>query len=119
MLSTQKSGTQESAEPIARQAFPFTVSRISPLWIIVLVWAASNLLLLALQGMGFGIGFNVHPLGEDRKMIRLMTNYPGLELHGQFWSNGKPEPSRTMVVSSVFATDIPPARRTLPFAKAR
>jgi hypothetical protein len=87
MLSTQKSGTQESAEPSARQAFPFTVSRISPLWIIVLVWAASNLLLLALQGMGFGIGFNVHPLGEDRKMIRLMTNYPGLELHGQFWSN--------------------------------
>jgi hypothetical protein len=83
MLSTQQSSTDQSS---TRQTFRATVSRISPLWIIVLVWAASNLLLLALQGMGFGIGFNVHPLGEDRKMIRLMTNYPGLELHGQFWS---------------------------------
>jgi len=32
---------------------------------------------------------------------------------------GKPESARTMVVSSVFAADIPPARRALPFAKAR
>ena len=62
-----------------------TVLRISPFWILVLVWAASNLLLLALQACGFGIGFNVHPLGEDRKMLRLMANYPGLELHAQFW----------------------------------
>jgi hypothetical protein len=56
------------------------------LWIIVLVWAASNLLLLALQALGFGVGFNVHPLGEDRNMIRLMANYPSLELHRQFWA---------------------------------
>ena len=32
---------------------------------------------------------------------------------------GKPEPARIMVVSSVFAADIPPARRALPRAKAR
>ena len=32
---------------------------------------------------------------------------------------GNPEPARTMVVSSVFAADIPPARRALRFAKAR
>jgi hypothetical protein len=31
---------------------------------------------------------------------------------------GKPEPARAVVVSSVFAADIPPARRALPFAKA-
>jgi hypothetical protein len=62
------------------------MSRISPLWIIVLVWGASNLLLLVLQALGFGVGFNVHPLGEDRNMIRLMANYPGLELHHQFWT---------------------------------
>src|ERR1700693_1736026 len=31
----------------------------------------------------------------------------------------KPEPARIMVVSSVFAADIPPARRALPCAKAR
>ena len=62
------------------------MSRISPLWIIVLVWAASNLLLLALQALRFGVGFNVHPLGEDREMIRLMANYPGFEMHRQFWA---------------------------------
>jgi len=53
---------------------------------IVIVWAGSNLLLLALQALGFGVGFNVRPLGEDRQMIRLMANYPGLEFHGQFWA---------------------------------
>ena len=38
---------------------------------------------------------------------------------GQFLVDaGKPEPARTLVVSSVFAADIPPARRALPFAKA-
>ena len=38
---------------------------------------------------------------------------------GQFSVDaGKPEPARTLVVSSVFAADIPPARRDLPFAKA-
>jgi hypothetical protein len=69
-----------------RRTFRCTVSRISPLWIIVIVWGASNLLLLALQGLGFGVGFHVHPLGEDRNMIRMMANYPGLELHHQFWA---------------------------------
>src|SRR5271166_5611518 len=73
-------------QPSTRQTFRSTVSRISPLWIIVLVWAASNLLLLVLQALGFGVGFTVHPLGEDRNMIRLMTIYPGLELHRQFWA---------------------------------
>jgi hypothetical protein len=56
------------------------------LWVIVLVWGASNLVLLALQAMGLGVGFNVHPLGEDREFTRLMANYPGLELHHQFWT---------------------------------
>jgi hypothetical protein len=51
-----------------------------------MVWAASNLLLLALQALGFGVGFSVHPLGEDREFTRLMANYPGLELHHQFWT---------------------------------
>lgn len=83
MLSTQQADTPQSS---SHQTFRSTVSRISPFWIIVLVWAAGNLLLLALQGLGFGVGFNVHPLGEDRKMIRLMANYPGLDLHGQFWA---------------------------------
>ena len=62
------------------------MSQISPLWIIVLVWAASNLLLLALQGLGLGVGFHVHPLGEDRELNGLMANYPGLELHHQCWT---------------------------------
>jgi hypothetical protein len=96
------------------------VSRISPLWIIVFVWAASNLLLFALQGLGLGVGFHVHPLGEDREWIRLMAKHQGLEMCGQFLVDaGKPEPARTLVISSVFAADIPPARRALPFAKAR
>jgi len=73
-------------QPSTRQTFRSRLSRISPLWLIVLVWAASNLLLLALQALGFGVGFNVHPLGEDREMIRLMANYPGLELDHQFWT---------------------------------
>src|SRR5215469_5895028 len=77
-LSTQKSSTH--------QASLSTVWRISPLWVIVLVWATSNLLLLVLQALGFGVGFNVRPLGEDREMIRLMANYPGLELHHKFWT---------------------------------
>ena len=62
------------------------MSRISPLWIIFIVWAASNLLLLALQGLGLGVGFHVHPLGEDRELSGLTANYPGLELHHQFWT---------------------------------
>jgi len=62
------------------------VSRISPLWIIVIVWAAGNLLLFALQALRLGVGFHVHPLGEDREFTRLMANYPGLELHRQFWT---------------------------------
>ena len=62
------------------------MSRISPLWIIFLVWAASNLLLLALQALGLGVGFQVHPLGEDREFTRLMASYPGLEFHHQFWA---------------------------------
>ena len=78
MLSTDQLSTH--------QAFRSAVSRISPLWIIVIVWAASNLLLLALQALGFGVGFHVHPLGEDREFTRLMANYPGLELHHQFWT---------------------------------
>jgi hypothetical protein len=78
MLSTLQSSTHQTSWS--------TVSRISPLWIIVLVWVASNLLLLALQALRFDVGFNVHPLGEDRKMIRLMANYPGLKMLGQFWA---------------------------------
>jgi hypothetical protein len=56
------------------------------LGIIVIVWAASNLLLVALQALGFGVGLNVHPLGEDREFTRLMANYPGLKLPHQFWT---------------------------------
>jgi hypothetical protein len=83
MLSTHQSSTQQlSTHQIARS----TVSRILPLWIIFFVWVASNLLLLALQALGLGVGFNVHPLGEDREFTRLMANYPGLEFHHQFWT---------------------------------
>jgi hypothetical protein len=83
MFNTHQSSTHPtSAHRISRT----TVSRISPLWIIFLVWAASNLLLLTLQALGFGVGFNVHPLGEDREMIRLMANYRGFEMHRQFWA---------------------------------
>jgi hypothetical protein len=56
------------------------------LWIIFFVWAAGNLLLLVLQALGFGVGFNIHPLGEDREFTRLMTNHPGRELYHQFWT---------------------------------
>jgi hypothetical protein len=56
------------------------------LWIIFLVWAAGNLLLLGLQALRFDVGFIVHPLGEDRKMIRLMADYPSLKMHQQFWA---------------------------------
>jgi hypothetical protein len=56
------------------------------LWIIFIVWVASNLLLLGLQSLRLGVGFIVHPLGEDREFTRLMSNYPGLELHHQFWA---------------------------------
>jgi len=83
MLDTHQSSTHQAS---TRQTFRSTVSRISPLWIIFLVWAASNLLLLALQALGLGVGFHVHPLGEDRQMIRLMANYPGLEMLRQFWA---------------------------------
>jgi hypothetical protein len=76
-LSTNRSSTHWTLRS--------TVSRISPLWIIVIVWAASNLLLFALQGLGLGVGFHVHPLCEDREMTHLMTNYQGLEMCGQFW----------------------------------
>jgi hypothetical protein len=83
MISTHRFSTDQSS---THQTSPSTVSRISPLWIIFLVWAASNLLLLALQALGLGVGFHVHPLGEDRQMIRLMANYPGLEMLRQFWA---------------------------------
>ena len=83
MLSMQQANTQQASR---HQTFRSALSRISPWWIIVLVWAAGNLLLLTLQALGFGVGFHVHPLGEERRMIRLMANYPGLELHGQFWA---------------------------------
>jgi hypothetical protein len=83
MFSTHHMSADQSS---THEIFRSTVSRISPLWIIVLAWAASNLLLLALQALGFGVGFSVHPLGEDREMMRLMANYPGLELHRQFWA---------------------------------
>jgi hypothetical protein len=79
MLSTHQSSTHQTSRS--------TASQISPLWIIVLVWAASNLLLLALQALRFGVGFNVHPLGEDREMIRLMANYQGLDMVRGFWAN--------------------------------
>jgi hypothetical protein len=81
MLSTEQLSTHQLTD----KTFRSTVPRISPLWIIVLVWAAGNLLLLVLQALGFGVGFNVHPLGEDRVMIRLMANYSGLNMHRAFW----------------------------------
>src|SRR6516162_8295193 len=84
MPSTHQLSTDQSS---THRTFRSTVSRISPLWIIFIVWAASNLLLLALQGLGLGVGFHVHPLGEDREFTRLMANYPGLELHHQFWTS--------------------------------
>jgi hypothetical protein len=80
MLSTRQSST--STHHTSRS----TVLRVSPLWIIILVWAASNLLLLALQVFRLGVGFHVHPLGEDREWIRLVANYPGLEMPRQFWA---------------------------------
>src|SRR6516162_10176705 len=83
MPSTHQLSTDQSS---THRTFRSTVSRISPLWIIFIVWAASNLLLFALQALGFGVGFHVHPLGEDREFTRLMANYPGLELHHQFWA---------------------------------
>src|SRR5271165_6358836 len=98
MLSTHQSSTHQSSthqssthQSSTRQSSTYqtprsTGSRISPLWIIFIVWAASNLLLLALQALGLGVGFQVHPLGEDREFTRLMANYPGLELHHQFWT---------------------------------
>ena len=76
-------GTDQSS---TSRTFQSTVSRVSPLWIILLVWASSNLLLLALQVLGLGVGFNVHPLGEDREFTRLLANYPGPELYHQFWT---------------------------------
>jgi hypothetical protein len=82
MLSTHQLSTDQSS---THRTLRSTVSRISPLWIIFIVWAASNLLLLALQPLRLGVGFQVHPLGEDREFTRLMANYPGLELHHQFW----------------------------------
>jgi hypothetical protein len=83
MLSAHQLNTNQ---PSTHQTSRSAVSRISPLWIIVLIWAASNLLLFALQALGLGVGFDVHPLGEDRKMILLMANHPGLELERQFWA---------------------------------
>jgi hypothetical protein len=83
MLSTHQSSTHQSS---AHQTSRFKLSRISPLWIIVLVWAASNLLLLVLQALSLGVGFQVHPLAEDREWIRLAANYPGLEMPHQFWA---------------------------------
>jgi len=83
MLSAHQLRTSQSS---THRTFGSTMSQISPLWIIVLVWAASNLLLLALQGLGLGVGFHVHPLGEDRELNGLTANYPGLELHHQCWT---------------------------------
>ena len=83
MLSTQQSSTHQLS---TQQTTLSTKWRISPLWIIVLVWAAVNLLLLGLQALRFDVGLNVHPLGEDRVMIRLMANYPGLKMNQQFWA---------------------------------
>jgi len=83
MLSTHQLSTDQSS---THQTSGSAVSRISPLWMIVLVWAAGNLLLLALQALRFDVGFHVHPLGEDRKMIHLMANYSGLEVHRHFWA---------------------------------
>src|SRR5438309_805927 len=81
--SAQQSSTQQSS---AHQTFRSTVSRISPLWMILLICAASSLLLLALQALRVGMGFHVHPLGEDRVWIRMMANYPGFEMDRQWWS---------------------------------
>ena len=78
MLSTHRSSM--------RQTSPSTVSGISPLCIIVLVWAASNLLLLVLQALNIGLGFHVRQLGEDREFTRLMATFPGLEFQHQFWA---------------------------------
>ncbi len=62
-----------------------TVFRLSPLWIITLVWAASLLLLVLLQAFNSGLGFHVRPQAEDRECIRLLQKYPGLEMVRQFW----------------------------------
>jgi hypothetical protein len=78
MLSTHQASTHETSRS--------AVLRISPLWIIILVWAAGNLLLLALQALRLGVGFHIHPLGEDRTWIRLMANHPGFEMDRQFWA---------------------------------
>ncbi|MBV9672938.1 MAG: hypothetical protein JO076_08975, partial [Verrucomicrobia bacterium] len=77
MLSTQDS----SIHPISRP----TAFRLSPLWIIILVWAASLLLLLLLQALNSGIGFHIRPLAEDREWIRLVQKYSGIEMVRQFW----------------------------------
>jgi hypothetical protein len=69
-----------------------TFSRISPLWMIVLAWAASNALLLALQALRLGVGFHVHPLGEDRVWTHWMVNNPGFALDRQFWQNQSRNP---------------------------
>ncbi len=53
---------------------------------ILLICAASSLLLLSLQALRVGMGFHVHPLGEDRVWIRMMANYPGFEMDRQWWS---------------------------------
>jgi hypothetical protein len=83
MLGTRQSSTQQSSRHHASRP---EVLRVSPLWIIILVWAASNLLLLALQAFRFGVGFHVHPLAEDREWTRLAANHPGLEMVQQFWA---------------------------------
>ena len=83
MLSTNQLSTHESSTcPTSRS----TVSRISPLGMIVLVWAAGIVVLLALQALGFGVGLRVRPLAEDRYLIRLMANYHWLEVPRQFWA---------------------------------
>jgi hypothetical protein len=83
MLDTQLSSIHQSSTQGTCRS---TSSRISPLWMVVFVWAASNLLLLALQTLRLGVGFHIYPLCEDRSWIHLMTNYPGFEMHRQFWS---------------------------------
>src|SRR5206468_11405759 len=83
MLSTHQSGMQQSSRHHTSRP---VVLRVSPLWIIILVWAASNLSLFALQAFRFGVGFHVRPLAEDREWIRLAANHPGLEMVQQFWA---------------------------------
>jgi hypothetical protein len=48
--------------------------------------------LQALQALRLGVGFHVHPLGEERVFIRLMANYPGLQMDKQWWGMASRNP---------------------------